>query len=196
MNVRAILLAAGLSTRTGQKVSKLSLPWAGGTLLGAALRPLEEVGRSGVLVWSGEAPVVGSSWTLIENKWPDEGLSRSLQLGLQAIGDVDAALIALADMPFQNPVTLAELLANASTSGIVVSADGDRLGNPVVWGRDWFDPMMALTGDIGAKSLIMRNPSAVVRVQVRNPIELEDVDTWDDYERLQVQAVRTPDSPA
>lgn len=183
MNVQAIVLAAGLSTRVGP-FSKLALPWGDGTLLDAALRPLESVGLSGVVVWSIQAPEVGSGWTLVENEAPEANLLTSLHRGLEASCGADAILVALGDMPFQQPTTLMALVGASSPDGIVVPTHGDRIGNPVVWGRQWFDRLLSLTGPRGAKPLILENLERVARVEVQHPLELEDVDTWDEYERL------------
>ncbi|HRF59263.1 MAG TPA: nucleotidyltransferase family protein [Fimbriimonadaceae bacterium] len=183
MTVRAIVLAAGLSTRAGTG-SKLALPWGDGTLLDAALRPLETVGLRGVLVWSNQAPRVGVQWTLVENEHPELGILASLHRGLEAIFDADAVLVSLGDMPFQAPATLAAILRASSADGIVVPTHGERMGNPVVWGRHWFEQLLSRTGNSGAKSLILENLGSVTRVEVGHPIELDDVDTRDDYERL------------
>jgi molybdenum cofactor cytidylyltransferase len=54
--------------------------------------------------------------------------------------------------------------------------DGKR-GNPVLWSRRFFPDLMALEGDVGARTLIGRYGEAVIEVPMTGTAALVDVDT-------------------
>ena len=60
----------------------------------------------------------------------------------------------------------------------VPTHDGKR-GNPVLWARRYFLEMAAVSGDVGARSLIGENADQVLEVPRGNPGVLLDLDTPD-----------------
>ena len=55
---------------------------------------------------------------------------------------------------------------------IAVPVSDGRRGNPVLWSRRFFDELMTLDGDIGARHLIARHGEAVAEVAGRGPRRL------------------------
>lgn len=120
-----------------------------------------------------------------------EGMSTSLRLGLEQVdGRADAALIVLGDQPFVTAREMNLLIEafNASPRRIVVPVYQGKRGNPVLLSLDFLDEVNALTGDVGAKSIIAAHPDEVLEVYVNSPSILHDVDTADDLRRLRVQS--------
>ncbi|HSB95637.1 MAG TPA: hypothetical protein VLC91_04280, partial [Spongiibacteraceae bacterium] len=54
-----------------------------------------------------------------------------------------------------------------------------RRGNPVLWPSRYFSRMLQLTGDRGARELLMECSEAVRSVQFDEPAVLQDIDTCD-----------------
>jgi molybdenum cofactor cytidylyltransferase len=109
------------------------------------------------------------------------GLSSSLRRGLAALPtEVDAAIICLGDMPQVDAGLLDRLMhAFNPVEGRVICVPvwrGKR-GNPVLWGRQLFAEMAALTGDVGAKHLMTEHPELVAEVPAESEAVLTDVDT-------------------
>lgn len=64
---------------------------------------------------------------------------------------------------------------------IVVPNHLGKPGNPVLFARSLFPEIMALRGDVGARSLIEKYGVSVATVEVANESIHLDVDTWEDY---------------
>lgn len=158
MTLAAVLLAAGRSTRFGQ-ADKIAADLAGLPLGLHAARalaalPLDAryvVTASDVIDWPGFSP--------IRNDRPEDGMARSIALGVAAAraSGATAILVALADMPFVPPAHHARLLAlHRGADTLVASGDGVRRMPPALFGERWLPMLEALTGDAGARSLLAR----------------------------------------
>ncbi|MEJ0047378.1 MAG: NTP transferase domain-containing protein [Rhodospirillales bacterium] len=91
-------------------------------------------------------------------------------------------LVCLGDMPLVTPSLLNRLLeAYDPDEGrlIVVPTHQGKRGNPVVWDRRFFAEMAALTGDTGARALLLRHAEQVAEVEVESDAVLRDFDTPD-----------------
>jgi molybdenum cofactor cytidylyltransferase len=60
---------------------------------------------------------------------------------------------------------------------IAVPVSDGRRGNPVLWSRRFFNELMTLDGDIGARHLIARHGEAVAEVTVEGHGAFLDIDT-------------------
>jgi molybdenum cofactor cytidylyltransferase len=189
--IAAIVLAGGRSSRMGPG-NKLLEPIAGKPIVahvaGAALKS----GADPVIVVTGfDAPRVAValgelSVTIVHNAAFDDGLSSSLKAGLSALPpDSDGALILLGDMPaIEGSVLSALMAAFTGRDAICVPVQDGRRGNPVLWGAAYFDEIMRLSGDVGAKSLMARHSEHVTEVPAGSDSIFADVDTPADLARL------------
>jgi molybdenum cofactor cytidylyltransferase len=121
---------------------------------------------------------------VIECPRADEGMGASLACGVQAAADADGWIVALADMPWIRPDTIARV-ATALTEGAIVAApfhEGVR-GHPVGFARACGLELAALAGDEGAKSVLAAHRQQLVRIDVDDPGALRDVDTPQDLRR-------------
>ena len=109
------------------------------------------------------------------------GLASSVKAGIAAVpADADGAVICLGDMPMIDAHLIDRLIeAFAPDRGnlIVVPVCDNRRGNPVLWSRRFFDELMTLDGDIGARHLIARHGEAVAEVTVEGHGAFLDIDT-------------------
>ena len=104
-------------------------------------------------------------------------MGASLACGVQATANAKGWLVALADMPWITPATIARVAA-AVADGALLAAPfhaGER-GHPVGFGAACYAQLAALTGDEGAKSVIAAHRDRVARIDVDDRGVLRDVD--------------------
>jgi molybdenum cofactor cytidylyltransferase len=185
-NVAAIILAAGRSTRMGGP-NKL-LAELGGKLLVRIVteQALASKAQSVIVVTGHQAEEVERALQGLKVKFvrnPDfaEGLASSVKVGVAAVpASADGAVICLGDMPLIDAQLIDRLIeAFAPDRGnlIAVPVSDGRRGNPVLWSRRFFNELMTLDGDIGARHLIARHSEAVAEVPVEGHGAFLDIDT-------------------
>lgn len=182
--VVGILLAAGRGARfdaTGQR-NKLLQPLASGEEVAvaaarnllAALPSVIAVVRPGNDRLAARLSEAGCEVSICEHA--DEGMGASLVHALSCRRMARGWVIALADMPFVRPATIAALAAAIEKGAdIATPVINGRRGNPVAFGRIHLDELMQLRGDEGARRLIKAHP--VKTVAVDDPGILHDIDT-------------------
>jgi molybdenum cofactor cytidylyltransferase len=107
----------------------------------------------------------------------DDGMGASLACGVSNAPDANGWIIALADMPWVLPETIARIAA-AIREGAPVAAPfhrGER-GHPVGFGKVCYAALAALTGDEGARSIVTAHRDSLARIDVDDPGVLRDVD--------------------
>lgn len=185
--VAAIILAAGLSRRMAPR-NKLLLADASGVPMAARVADavLASRARPVVAVLGYQAELVAAALgerTVMTVHAADyaSGLSASLRTGIGAMPeDAEAALVCLADMPLVTGAVIDRLIDAYTARGdrpIIVPVHGERRGNPVLWPRRFFNEMMGLSGDSGARSLLQRHANEVREIAVGDAAVLFDVDT-------------------
>ncbi|HUY02278.1 MAG TPA: molybdopterin-binding/glycosyltransferase family 2 protein [Rhodocyclaceae bacterium] len=183
--IGALILAAGRSTRMGS-VNKLLCATAGVPLLARAVDAACASRCAQVMVVTGfeaelvAAALAGRPVSFTHNPAFDQGMSSSLRCGLKAMPqDLDAVLVMLGDMPEITAEQIDRMLAAyvPDQPSIVVPHSGGRRGNPVLWPRRFFAEMCALTGDVGARSLLERHADQVTSVSIPGDAIFADVDT-------------------
>jgi len=103
------------------------------------------------------------------------GMGVSLVHALRQVQDADGWVIALADMPYVRPDTIAALSAALrSGADIAVPLFDNQRGNPVAFGRAHLAALLSLDGDRGARKLL--NTLPVTEVPVDDAGVLRDID--------------------
>ena len=195
--IAAIILAAGRSSRMGR--NKLLLDLAGKPILCHAVDQALAAGLSEIVVVSGhQANKVREALgdrpvKVIEAREHKLGMSASLKAGLRALSPkTEAALVMLGDMPQVSAPLLQHLIAAYNPlegrSIVVPVVDGKR-GNPVLFDRRYFEEMLALEGDVGARHLIGAHDDQVAELSVDDAAVFTDVDTPEAYDRLLAKAL-------
>jgi molybdenum cofactor cytidylyltransferase len=185
-NVAAIVLAAGRSTRMGGP-NKLLAELGGKPLVRIVTEQALASKAQNVIVVTGhqadevEAALRGLTVSFVRNPDFAEGLASSVKSGIAAVPDGAAgAVICLGDMPLIDARLIDRLIdAFAPDRGhlIAVPVSDNRRGNPVLWSRRFFNELMALDGDIGARHLIAKHSEAVAEVPVEGFGAFLDIDT-------------------
>jgi molybdenum cofactor cytidylyltransferase len=190
--VAAIILAAGRSSRMGSH--KLLLPYKGRPIvnwvLGAACASrVDPV----IIVLGHEAEQVDAAlraerWFLaIHNPWYVNGMSTSLKIGLAATPKhVDGAIILLGDQPLITPEIINAIIAESARApdAIIAASYQGRRGNPVLFPRQYFVELDAITGDEGGRAVLARHPEQVRLVEIDDTLAGFDVDTPEEYQVL------------
>jgi molybdenum cofactor cytidylyltransferase len=83
------------------------------------------------------------------------GQSASLQAGVAALGEVEAAVITLADQPFITPQVIAGVLGHRGRHHAVRATYDGRPGHPVLLERRVLDHVSELGGDVGARERLV-----------------------------------------
>jgi molybdenum cofactor cytidylyltransferase len=126
--------------------------------------------------------------TIAENKRWQEGMSTSLQCGLMAAknlnNEIDGIIFMVSDQPFVSVMLLNNLLRAQNENSLPIAACGyaGRLGTPVLFHKYFFDELIDLQGDSGAKKLIEKNKNLATEVSF--PEGVIDIDTVEDYKDL------------
>ena len=186
--IAALVLAAGRSTRMG-RVNKLLADVEGRPMVAKVAETALTSQAEHVVVVTGhdhdkvESALAGRDLTTIHNPDYAAGLSTSLHRGLAALpDDCDGVVICLGDMPRITAAVIDKLIAAFNPiegRAICVPTWQGKRGNPVLLARRFLPEIQAISGDIGAKSLISAYPEAVAEVPMGDDSVLFDVDTPD-----------------
>jgi molybdenum cofactor cytidylyltransferase len=187
--VVGVLLAAGSGSRFGG--DKLLVKLADGRPLAAAALAALAAAVDAVIavVRPGDAALqalLGEAGALVAVcPVAAEGIGASLACGVrevqQRFPDARGAIIALADMPWVSPSTVARIAATLRR-GAVLAAPTHRgtRGHPVAIGAGYFAELRMLSGDEGAKKLLAAHGAELELITVDDPGVLRDVDTQAD----------------
>jgi molybdenum cofactor cytidylyltransferase len=158
--IGGLILAAGKGSRFGRPKQLAHLH--GRPLLEHAVRAMtaSPVGRVVVVLGAGAENVIAQvdlhgAEPVVCERW-EEGQSASLAFGLGELAECDAVVVTLGDLP------------NLSTNAIrrVIAARGDRVeavratyagepGHPVLLERELFERLRDVSGDHGARNLLL-----------------------------------------
>jgi molybdenum cofactor cytidylyltransferase len=183
--IAAILLAAGKSSRMG--ANKMLAEIDGRPMVArTAQRLLSSRARPIIAVLGNMADEVDTALgklpvERVHNRDFADGLSTSLKRGLAALpADIDGAIVCLGDMPLIAGRDLDRLIAAFNPlegRAIVVPTRRGQRGNPVLWSRQFFHEMMALSGDQGARKLIDEHADLITEIEMDTDGVLTDIDT-------------------
>ena len=183
--IAAVVLAAGASTRMGS--NKLLADFNGRTMVAQTVDRVKQSTIKDILVITGHQAgdvrfaLSGRDIVFAHNENFSQGLSTSLRVGVSAMRDqCDALLVCLGDMPLVDPKDIDRMIAAfnpVENRSIVVPVMGRRFGNPVLWGAEHFNALMACEGDRGARALLENLKNDVIEIEVNNQGVLLDADT-------------------
>jgi molybdenum cofactor cytidylyltransferase len=180
--IAGLLLAAGSASRFGS--NKLLADLGNGRCVAeaACLALLPAVDRLLAVVRPGSEELAqrlaAAGAEISSCPTADQGMGASLTHGIATLADADGWLVALADMPLLASPD-AQAVADALRGGarIAVPVAGGRRGHPVGFARSLRAELMALTGDIGARSLLARHIEHVIEIPVADALSWQDVDS-------------------
>lgn len=117
------------------------------------------------------------------NEFWNEGLSTSIRLAIQIASSnpqIQHLLFLLSDQPFITSTLIEELLEVHEE--ITACEYKRQVGVPAIFSKKYFDELATLTGDKGAKPVLMRHEEVVKKIVFEKGSI--DIDTEEDIEQL------------
>ena len=161
-SIQGLLLAAGMSNRFGDE-NKLLASIDGKPVVRHAAETLVDSALDGTTVVLGyEAEAVRAALgdlpvEFVVNPDFNKGQASSLTAGLRTLLDADAVVIALGDMPNVSVATVDALIETYRRGGgdaLAAAHEGVR-GNPVLFDRAYFEAILEVSGDTGARDVLL-----------------------------------------
>lgn len=175
-NIGVAILAAGNSKRFGG--NKLLYEVNGKKVVSYIMDEVSSLGLDSVIVSQyHEIEEIAKGIRYIQNDDSDKGISESIKLATKEFYDKDAILYVVADQINMKAKTLKKIIANYDQHKIVASSYNDEIFNPMLFPKCYYDEILALSGDKGAKRIALKHD--VIKVEV-NQCELKDIDTVED----------------
>lgn len=192
LRIGCVVMASGGGARFGG--NKLTAELDGRSLIRRALEAVPEAMFQTVAVVSpyGAALDLARAFGFlpVENHAPADGVSRTIALGLDALGEVDGAMFLVSDQPLLRRKSVARLVRRwlEQPESIAALGHGGVRGNPCLFPAWCFPELRDLVGDHGGNTVIRRHEEDLLLLEVPAE-ELTDVDTPEALERLRRGAV-------
>jgi molybdenum cofactor cytidylyltransferase len=184
LKIAGLLLAAGSGSRFGSDKLRHALPHGVAIAVQAArhLRsqvPVLAVVRAGSEELSQVLQAEGCSVVVCNNA--AEGMGASLACGVRETPDAEAWLVALGDMPYVRPSSIAAVRA-ALEEGAPLAAPffRARRGHPVGISAEYRAELTAIGGDEGARALLELHSARLRKIPVGDPGVIRDIDRPED----------------
>lgn len=185
LNIVGLLLAAGSGSRFGSDKLRHALPHGVPIAVQAARHLKKEISTVVAAVRPDAAELAaklrseGCEVVICEHA--AEGMGATLACAVRAAEAADAWLVALGDMPFVRPSSIAAVRA-ALEGGATLAAPyfRARRGHPVGIGAKFRLELLALAGDEGAKALLSRHGGELLKIPVGDPGVVRDIDRPED----------------
>jgi molybdenum cofactor cytidylyltransferase len=195
LDISAIILAAGKSTRMGKP--KMLLPWGDKTtILGKVISIFSSVEiRDIIVVTGGDKTLVEGEVERLRDFFPvravynpffdSGGMLSSIQTGLKAVSqDAVAVMLGLGDQPQIETATAKKLIEEYARvrQGIIAPSHDHRRGHPILMDAVIAQQLLHFDTSLSLKLFLTQHNDAISYVE-SGPSVLLDVDTMDDYKR-------------
>lgn len=186
LRIGAFVLAAGHARQVAGKSHSTSIRspldvWQGKPIVEHVLSQLDQTEFERTLVVTGQNNSdiadlsLKDTTILINNPDWEKGLGYSIAAGVRQLLDCDAIMVFLGNAPPVSTSTVEQLrqhyLAHPETRMLVPSHRG-KPGNPVLISNVFFDSLLALRGDSGARFIQRCYPDSVKYLAVDDPMVL------------------------
>ena len=187
--IAAIVLAAGKSTRMGDD-NKLLLKFNDKAMVSHVIDQLKMSNIADIIVVTGNEyaevrKAISQKVEFTHNPDFKKGLSTSVKAGISALHSVcDGVMVCLGDMPYISQSVYDEILSAFLEGHIIVPKSHGKIGNPILFSKEFFDDFQTLEGDKGARGLLKKYSEKVIKVEVGTDSILEDIDTPESYQDI------------
>ncbi|WP_425390742.1 nucleotidyltransferase family protein [Ekhidna sp.] len=192
-DIGLMILAAGASSRLGQP--KQLVKFEDKPLLQHTLDIGQEVNvQERVLVLGAKSEliqevIIPGTFSIIHNYEWDKGMSTSIHVGLKSLEgkhtNLKHVIIMLSDQPYVTIEIINQLIASqdAAEPCITTCSYANQMGVPAIFSHHFFEDLLKLTGDQGARKLIQQKLDCVRTIPFSKGAI--DIDTPDDLEKLE-----------
>lgn len=190
MNVSIIILAAGASSRMG--AAKQLLLVDGKTLIKRICdTAMDTTCHPIVVVLGANRNIIRNETermpiTVIDNPQWENGMSSSIKMGLAGAymteKAIEAVIFLTVDMPYVSAELINKMIEKAESDEkieIVACKYENQMGIPVLFKRSIFTDLLELSGDEGAKKVVVKNKDKTVFIDF--PEGKLDLDTVEEY---------------
>lgn len=187
-----VVLAAGRGSRYGGAAHKLAEPLAGHTVLGTTLRHAIETQLPVVLVTT-EALAAQAGRQLARRDIvvlpaaeAARGMGASIATGVAERSGAQGWVVLPADLPLVRPASILAVAGALEQHPVVYAQYRGRRGHPVGFAAELYSELVLLSGDEGARRVMLRYPAH--GQEVDDPGVLMDVDTVSDLRAARLAA--------
>ncbi len=192
--ISAILLAAGESSRMNGDFKPL-MKWGTRSIISQCIDNLKRSRVDEIVVVLGHrqsevrSRLAGAGVQFAINEDFRRGMISSIQTGLPLISPrSDGVMICLVDQPMVGPDVINPLVISFGDyeKKISVPTFHGKHGHPIIVSREYETEIMKLSDDNpdGFKALLNNHRSEIQEVSVDSDSILQDIDTFEDYQRL------------
>ena len=118
----------------------------------------------------------------------ERGVSYSIKAALNHINQKDdyQMMFMVADQPYLSYQTLNKMIDtfNQSSYSICSLMFKDRVGNPVIFSKEYFNELYSLKEDQGGRTIVNKYPQECFYFIIENEKELYDIDYQSDLQKL------------
>jgi len=185
--IAAIVLAAGRSRRMAPHNKLLVTDKNGKAMIARVVDNVLSSNARPILVVTGhqaeqvEHALGGRPVRYVHAPDYAEGLSASLKAGIAgAPPECSAAIVCLGDMPLVTGRMIDRMLSMYDPHEgrlIVLPTFRGKQGNPMIWDRRFFEEILQISGDSGARFLVGKHAEVVCEVEMADDAVLRDFDT-------------------
>lgn len=181
-------MAAGSGSRFG--INKLEAMFEGKTLIERALDAIPKEQFCAVAVVTQYPRLMelarARGFLAVENDRPEDGISRTISMGMGALEDADALMFLVADQPMLRKESIEAELAffKEHPENLVAMGHGTRRGNPAIFPKKYFGKLRELDEDSGGSEVIRRHSQDLLLFELEDELELYDVDSVAELTRL------------
>jgi molybdenum cofactor cytidylyltransferase len=187
-----IVLAAGRGSRFRGVGHKLAQDFGSGTVLSTTLRNAVASQLPVVLVTIEALAPIGARQlatrdiVVVSDEQAARGMGHSISCGVGERSGSPGWLVLPGDMPLVQPASLLAVARALEHHAVVYAQHRGRRGHPVGFGAELYSELVMLTGDEGARRVLMRYPA--FGEEVADSGVLQDVDTEGDLQALRTLA--------
>jgi molybdenum cofactor cytidylyltransferase len=192
--IAAIVLGAGRSRRMAPHNKLLVTDKAGKTMIARVVDNVLSSNARPILVVTGhmaeqvEQALAGRPVRYVHAEDYAQGLAESLKAGIAAVPpECAAAIVCLGDMPLVTGRMIDRLLSFYDPEegrSIVLPTFRGKQGNPMIWDRRYFEEILTISGDSGARFLVGKYAEQVSEVEMADDAVLRDFDTTESLSTL------------
>ncbi|MGV3505249.1 MAG: nucleotidyltransferase family protein [Adhaeribacter sp.] len=191
--IGVVILAAGGSSRLGQ--AKQLLPYKGESLIRHAVHAAIDAACKPIIVVTGASAkevieeIKDCPVELTDNPLWEEGMASSIKAGVQQAKtlapDLDGLILMVCDQPYVNAHLLRKLKKTwqSTGKGLAACTYAGTAGTPAIISKDYFDDLLNLQGQQGAKKILLAYKDFLALVPF--PMGQVDIDTPDDLKKLE-----------